>query len=761
MKQLILTLALVFHAVVATAQNATVDISENLNLRNELDLATQEVKAYVFDPEVKRRIETWLTHPQMAEYVVDCQFKLRPFFHSSNIIGPLCYLLRQPAPRNQLAVKIATRYSLEVATALFELQNDPRYTQQEQAKARKALQSFRSPQGKIKNFEAEFTKCFQPAFKAKYDPSGAMAFSPFQFVANCFRSDFPMLDAKLNSGAIVKMPAFSINLTLEFPNHPGHAVSATGWVSGNKALYHTENDTSEELEKILDRDFDLVMKHYPLNGRGSLQSLLKEAPSQVFTEAEGFLPVNKHPVWSQKTGIFAALLNGINKAQESIFIDIFFLGGTMGASLSKHIVARLEANPNLKVFIIRDNINHFGHHVEMMPIFNFLMAYSQNNPSRLVITEAYIEGRRSGLPKFLQGLVTDDFLKKSGIQDHLALYGRAQSDHSKVIVIDGLGPNPTAYVGSKNLVDSSGGICYDEVIEVTGPAAALVLDDFYLDMREALLQKMSKIFPGYIERLAQYGWSKNLYKANQSKEEMVSNILKPFDLLQRNAKGVATRTTGIAVKSSGTALVRTGLNNVDSTRTNAVDQVIQAILQAKQKIFIKDQFLFDRNVVSALIRAKQNNPSLDVRIILEPLKVTDPHGLPNLLYLDELAAAGIEIKWKITSDNHKIAQEYHMKTLSTDGRFVISGSANKDHNTMYGAFREEQLDVYDVTATKVHDDDFEAKWNDPKETSGVFTGYNFTVPLGLKGLDGRPLTAEEFIKLLRGIMGLLYDAQIY
>lgn len=743
----------------------TIDITDSLVIRNAIDLATGPVRPLLFDPTVRRRLDHWLTQPEVNGYVIDCQFRLRPFFQSGTVLGPICYLLRQPPEKRALVLKIVERYALELAGALYELKADPRATLAERTKAQRFFKYFwdtsiRAP----KTYTAEFSECLKPALNAKY--SGDYVYSPFQAVASCFHGKFPKESMTLPSGSQAPMPIFALNLAREFRNQPGHAVAPTGWISGNKVDYHFVNDLSPDLLKYLEASAPLVEKLYPLEGpsgvpgRGSLQAMRAADPRTVFTESEGFLSVDRHPVWSQKSGIFRELLEGVSSAKESLFIDIFFLGGTMGAALAKHLLVMMDANPDLKVFIIRDNINHFGHREEMMPVFNFLLAESYRRPAQLVVTEAYIEGRKSGLPKFMQDLVTDRLLSATGVQNHLALYGRAQSDHSKVFVIDGAGPNPRAFVGSKNLTDSSGAFCYDEVAEIHGPLAAVVLDDFYWDMKEALTKKMTRAYPGYLEHLATRGWAGLSSSAGKTPDALATEVLRPFDLLDRNAAGQSTAVVR-PYFAQGKSVGRTGLNNVDSTRASAVDQVIQAILSAEKSVFIKDQFLFDRNVVSALIRRKREVPSLDVRAILEPLNVTTPAGLPNLLYLEPMHNEGIRIKWKLTQHSDSISQEYHMKTISVDGRYLITGSANKDPNTMYGAFREQQVEIDDAIVTRVHDQDFEAKWQDPKATSAEWSGHDFAVPFGMKGLDGRPLTAPEFVRLLRGVFGLLYDAQVY
>ena len=739
---------------------ARVDLSQKLVDRNELVVATQKISPFLTDPKVKHRLNSWLTHEDNRDYVSSrCQFWLRPFFPSEKILGPLCYYIRQDDPEKQaLYYDFIHRFLLESKLALREISEDPQYSKENRSRAKKFHEFF------LRDDEEQIKKCFAQTLKLRVSPD----FDPFPGLSRCLHENLPRItrSTEFTHGIEANIPYFAINLAEEFLNHPGHAVSETGWIEGNFVEYFPYNDTSQSLTQTLASKFPLMSTLYPLEGAGSVQAFLEKDPHTVFTEEEGFYTVANHPVWTQKDGIFPEILKTINAAEESIFVDIFFLGSTMGAALSKHFIRLLEEKPKLKIFILRDNRNHFGHEKEMRPVYNFLLAYSMRHPDKLIIAEAYIEGHASGLPPFMESLVTDDFLVKSGIQGHLDLYGRAVSDHSKVLVIDAKTQNPVALVGSKNWTDESGGICYDEVARVSGPAASVVQDDFYYDMFYALEKKMD---PSYVETLARGGSSQELYKEGQSREDKIANILRPFDLLDRNGKHQPTRNSGISFTKKGDTTLRTGFNNVDSTRINAVDEVIQLILSAQKNVFIKDQFLFDRNVVLALIEAREKNPELDVRVILEPLPVTRPKGLPNLLYLDVLTEAGVKIKWKILwpgwdpeviHHTHAIInQEYHPKTISADGTFLISGSANKDQTTMYGSFREEQLHIFDAHVSSIHDEDFLRLWNDQNETSEVFTHYDFVVPAGLKGFNGKPLTPDQFIRLLRNIISILFDAK--
>jgi hypothetical protein len=112
------------------------------------------------------------------------------------------------------------------------------------------------------------------------------------------------------------------------------------------------------LTQILETKSKLLPDYYPLKDRGSLNEFLSKSPWEVFTPAEGFFPsADLHPVWMQKEGVFKEILQAIRNAKESIFIDIFFLGGTMGVSLAQEIIKTLEKRPGLKALLLRDNYN--------------------------------------------------------------------------------------------------------------------------------------------------------------------------------------------------------------------------------------------------------------------------------------------------------------------------------------------------------------------------------------------------------------------
>ena len=193
----------------------------------------------------------------------------------------------------------------------------------------------------------------------------------------------------------------------------------------------------------------------------------------------------------------------------------------------------------------------------------------------------------------------------------------------------------------------------------------------------------------------------------------------------------------------------------------------------KKNIYINEQFCFDKKVITALLNVKSKRPQLDIKIILEHALEAEPDGIPNSLYLDLLINRGIEVRWKKAQWIGNIPQKNHSKTLSVDGKFVIVGSANKDAMTMFGSFRDQQVDIFDPHTTNEHDAVFLRWWHnvDPRTeyplSRNQFEAYDyeteqvqpfaFLVPDFFVDFEGKPLQAKNFLRVGRGIVKLLYD----
>ena len=761
---------------VAAAEN--IDLTWPLQARNLLVQAKQATKVWFRDREVQYHLRLWLNAEVNRAYVQECERQLGVYFHSRNVLGALCWAKRQN--RTTQIKWLLTHYYLDLAVSLLELSHDPRYEKKFQRLAARYLPHFRAYEGELKKLASCFSR------------------RAFTDIATCLAQNFTSVRHPRHhiynqlSGAVQyekePRPYFSLNTAQTFPFHAGHAASETGWIAGSRARYVTTARTDIHFGQALQANSELLEKHYPFSagGRGSLPAMydaIKQKGYRAVFNEDGFKlidsgdPQRRDLVWSQPHGVYHEALKLIDSAEETIFIDMFAFGGVMGVSLAKHLIKRLHTNKKLKIFILRDIVNHFGAIAELMPVFNYLLAWSYLFPQRLIVSAAYIHGHTSGLPTFMRQVIDDNFVKASGIQAMLDLAVQAVSDHSKLMVVDAKSSHPRALVSSKNWSDRTGAYFYDDAVVVEGAAAAVVQDDFYHDMRLGLKYVMAQQFKAGV--LGEKSYIDRLYGGTQRQASLdvkISAILHDFDLLERDAQLVPQRQRRLswpALSHNNGTLIRTGFNSVDSSTTNIIDQNIQAILHAKKNIYINEQFCFDSKVVTALLNVKSKRPQLDIKIILEHALESEPDGIPNLLYLDLLINRGIELRWKKTQWIGNIPQKNHSKTLSVDGKFVIVGSANKDGMTMFGSFRDQQLDIFDTSTAAAHDAVFLRWWHnvepltdyphsrDQFEPYSYMTEYvqpyTFLVPDFFVDFEGNPLPAKDFLRVGRGLIKLLYD----
>ncbi|MDE3269219.1 MAG: hypothetical protein OYH77_02930, partial [Pseudomonadota bacterium] len=497
-----LLIAGVDNASANTDKPPTIDLTWRLHARNMLVIAKQQTRPFFRDRNVQYRLRQWLNAPANRTYVESCQEHLSPLIHSYNTLAALCWAKRQD---NAEAIKwLLTHYYLDLAVSLLELTNDPRYEAHYQQLASEMLVYLRDYEGETKRLSA----CFNAK---RHAAIAACLYRDFAAVNRPKHHLYVRLASKNTMLASEKIPYFALNTAQIFPFHFGHASSETGWVEGNSTHYAITTRTDANFGEAIDRSNAKLIANYPASGQGSLRSMYRRIKSQgyqsVFTDIEqgeqnsdGLMLTEQlwHPDSNGNTDVrdvYAEAARLIRAAEQTVFIDMFALGGVVGIGFAKLILAQLEAKPQLKVFILRDVVNHFGSLEEQVPVFNYLLAYSYLFPHRLIISEAHIYDHISGLPHYLAAIINDDLISNSGIQDTLNLAVQAVSDHSKLLVVDGKGKYPKALISSKNWGDQTGAIFFDDGILVEGAAAAVVQDDFYHDMRLGLQKVMAAKYP--------------------------------------------------------------------------------------------------------------------------------------------------------------------------------------------------------------------------------------------------------------------------
>ncbi|WP_413580600.1 phospholipase D-like domain-containing protein [Bdellovibrio sp. HCB288] len=520
------------------------------------------------------------------------------------------------------------------------------------------------------------------------------------------------------------------NLKKRFPEMDLYSLVAGGFVAGNVVELVSHNTVSPE-------HIDWFNERSIFNG-GKLDFTKPYMKMPMSEKDEG------HPAF--KDPMFARIRDMIASSQQSIFIDIFLFGGTMGGTLSKFLLdqtsLKLKANPNFKVLLLHDFATNYNMKDEMMPIFQYLKDRVAGDPalrSAVYLLQANIQRHPPGIPFGITNLVpkTDETFKALEKRN---TYYESKIDHSKVIVVDAEGEAPQAYFGSKNWSDHSGGYYYDNALYVKGPAAALVQAAYYDDVDAALTTNQQERKWFYFK---EQGFSNEAYLSQREK------ILSWFKV---------KRTSYPAV---GSQVVRLAEANVDGKIKDVRNMLVDMISKAQNNIYMEQLFIYDPYINDALMKRKSQVPSLKIRILADHNGNFDMGGLPNTLYLEQLMEHGVEVKARKTLGSEArfpngktqvYHQENHRKITSIDGQTMMIGSSNLNPDTLQGSFREFGAQIFDAKEIGNFEKEFMAAWNDKSQTGPFFEGQ-----LQLKVL-GQELTVEQS-KLLNDLGAAIFRAK--
>ncbi len=624
-----------------------------------------------------------------------------------------------------------------------------------------------------------------------------------------------------------------------FMEHKYHGapfpVSFSGFVGGNKVTLHNLLpdkprailDLGDQLHLMLSAQAPGLEKKYKdltIEDFKLLMDTPEAALTELFTTAEGFRNTHESknmshfsdsvlgPIGGDILGTYATMLQAIREAEESVFVDIFWMGGSIGMNLAKELFKKVIEDPDFTVIVITDNENKFqyGHQLDM--VYRYMRAFAEKFSNKnFYITPTQINLKRTALPEFADLLITknvvEDLSANNNVKTLLESDGfhlLAKSDHSKVLIVDGKQPTGgRAFVGSKNWTDSSGGVNRDQVAEVQGPATAIILDSFYYDVYEAFVLDTDPLLGGEMVK----NHISRKFGDDAPTIASIKKLLTPIDVLNRTTGAVL-----IDYEPIGDSVIAMAQNNIYGTEMSAIEQNIQLILGAKHQILIDDQFLYDPQIIDALKFAKEQN-KVDIYVLVESLLgypkdesgsyLFDASGVlryqpemgvqvPNNLFVPELASLGIPTKAyhrpdhvvaAISEDQRRHQQShpllgatFHLKSLSVDGVMradsdtcnditgaifsekdnsapaAVSGSANKDIMTMSGGFRESQITTYDFSSVADHDCLFWQRWDHHSMAS---TGLEFELP---KQADQMGITDKQtFLNTIRQIVFSTYN----
>ncbi|MCR9203148.1 MAG: phospholipase D-like domain-containing protein [Halobacteriovoraceae bacterium] len=449
-----------------------------------------------------------------------------------------------------------------------------------------------------------------------------------------------------------------------------------------------------DLKKVLKKDNLFLLNHTGFIP-GNRVEVISENQTDMetmkwFSEVKiPFRPIKDHPSFRDDP-IFKKLKDVIASAKNTIFIDIFLLGGSIGANLGEFLIEttreKLKNNPSFKVLVLHDYSTKSEVDFEVQPIFDYLKSQREKDQN---------------LNKSLYLLSADTSKHPSGVA-----FGFSNSepkiDHSKTLVVDGNYPYAQAFFGSKNWSDHSGGYFYDDVFFIQGPAATMTQASYYRDIEAALNKDSGDYFLNS------------------------EQILKDFKITLNKFPYI------------GKTVVRLTESDVEGTIKNTRNTLIDMIVNAKENIYMEQLFLYDRFIVDALIKAKIKKPKLDIKILLDNNDSYGMNGLPNTLFIQELKKYGIQLRtrktFKIKSNSPAarwgfLYQENHRKMTSVDGKILLGGSSNLNPDSLQGSFREFGAQVYSHRLTSTFNRKFLKAWKNPKVTQ-ILDIKNFKAKIG-------------------------------
>lgn len=508
-------------------------------------------------------------------------------------------------------------------------------------------------------------------------------------------------------------PELIEDLQKRFPEMDSYSLSAGGFVPGNLVELISHNEISpERIQWFNDR---------VIFAGGSLDFSQPYMKTPLTADDEG------HP--SFKDPMFARIRDMILSAKESVFIDIFLFGGTMGGTLSKFLldqtVEKKKENPNFKVLLLHDYATNYNMKDEMMPIFKYIKDRAASDPGlkgAVYLLQANIQRHPPGIPFGITNLVprTEETFKALEKRN---TYYESKIDHSKVIVVDPESDAPQAYFGSKNWSDHSGGYYYDNALYVKGPAAALVQAAYYDDVAAALttdLQERKWFF--YKEE----GYSNEAYLSQREE------ILSWFKL---------KRTSFPAV---GNQVVRLAEANVDGKIKDVRNMLVDMIAKAKSHVYMEHLFIYDKYINDALMKRKAQVPGLKTRILADHNGNFNLGGLPNTLFLQQLLDHNVEVRARRTlgiearfpnGKTQSYHQENHRKITSVDGEVMLVGSSNLNPDTLQGSFREFGAQIFDQKVIGDFEKEFMEAWEDDTQVGPFFEGDRLQLSISGKQLS--------------------------
>ncbi|MEB3285421.1 MAG: phosphatidylserine/phosphatidylglycerophosphate/cardiolipin synthase family protein [Candidatus Sericytochromatia bacterium] len=348
--------------------------------------------------------------------------------------------------------------------------------------------------------------------------------------------------------------------------------------------------------------------------------------------------------------IMPAVFQALQEARDSIWMDLFLLGGSEGLKLAELLVAK--SHQGLDVRIIHDPGYGLAGaaHAQIVPVIRYLLAHGVQVRSYPL---AYMP-RRRGHP----------------------LANRFQIDHNKFLIVD----RRTAMVGTMNLIDL-GVMNHDVYVKVQGDVAHELAA-----IHSATWQLRGSKPPVFSPSQTPVPQNYHLLKLGEgaalaAPPNATARVTKT-DIDQQDTKTLLIEAIEESKKSVDIAIFEFG--DVD---------VAQALIQAYQR-GVAVRVLADRNA--------------NYHKYLDAFKNLRLYGTPNLLTVSLLHQAGVPTKWYVPQ---LADQELHMKLALFDGERAMVGSTNFTQQA-FTTFRETNLDLKSPRVVEKLELMFQKDWDE-------------------------------------------------
>ena len=497
------------------------------------------------------------------------------------------------------------------------------------------------------------------------------------------------------SDKIIGDNLLGIDFISAFPFLPKYSLTKFGIISGNQIKIFSQN--TRTLERI-----NWYNKRVIFNG-GKMDWKQSFIQMPMSAKDDGHIAFKTDPIFMQ-------IRDMIHKAKESIFIDIFLFGGTLGGTMAKFLLdetaKKIRQNPKFKVLMLHDYATNYNMLPEMQPIFTYIKKRITDDSvfhDHFFFLQSNIQRHPPGVPFGITNHLekTPELFKEI---EKRGTYYESKIDHSKVLVIDANTDKPEAYFGSKNWSDHSGGYYYDDVIWVRGPGAALVQASYFDDVAAALTTDPKELAWFYYK---EQGLDNRHYL------EKRDQILDWFKISKTDYPVV------------GREDIRFAEANVDGRIKNVRNILVDMISTATSHIYMEELFIYDKYINDALIKRKLQHPELEILILADHNGNFGMNGFPNTTFMKELADHGIKIRARRTlgvtahfpdGSEQEYHQENHRKIFSVDGKVLLGGSSNLNPDTLQGSFREFGAQIFAKDEITKFETKFKLAWSDSLST---------------------------------------------